>query len=118
MRLSIRYAMTYPDRAENPAEPLDLLSCPPLTFAPPDRDAFPCLRLAEAAAAQGGTACAVLNGANEEAVGLFLADRIGFHDIPRLVAEARAVVAVQQDPALEDILAADQAARQAVLDRA
>lgn len=51
-------------------------------------------------------------------MGLFLADRIGFHDIPRLVAEARAVVAVQQDPALEDILAADQAARQAVLDRA
>ena len=118
MRLPIRYAMTYPDRAESPAEPLDLLSCPPLTFAPPDRDAFPCLRLAEEAAAQGGTACAVLNGANEEAVGLFLADRIGFHDIPRLVAEARAVVAVQQDPALEDILAADQAARQAVLARA
>ena len=86
MRLPIRYAMTYPERVESPAEPLDLLSCPPLTFAQPDRDAFPCLQLAEAAAAQGGTACAVLNGANEEAVGLFLAGRIGFHDIPRLVA--------------------------------
>ena len=82
------------------------------------RDAFPCLQLAEAAAAQGGTACAVLNGANEEAVGLFLAGRIGFHDIPRLVAEARAAVPAEQEPALEDILAADQAARQAVLDRA
>ena len=118
MRLPIRYAMTYPERVESPAEPLDLLSCPPLTFAQPDRDAFPCLQLAEAAAAQGGTACAVLNGANAEAVGLFLAGRIGFHDIPRLVAEARAAVPTEQEPALEDILAADQAARQAVLDRA
>ena len=118
MRLPIRYAMTYPERVESPAEPLDLLSCPPLTFAQPDRDAFPCLQLAEAAAAQGGTACAVLNSANEEAVGLFLAGRIGFHDIPRLVAEARAAVPAEQEPALEDILAADQAARQAVLDRA
>ena len=118
MRLPIQYALTWPGRVAAVAEPLDLLSCPPLTFAQPDRDAFPCLQLAEAAAAQGGTACAVLNGANEEAVGLFLAGRIGFHDIPRLVAEARAAVPAEQEPALEDILAADQAARQAVLDRA
>ena len=118
MRLPIRYAMTYPERAESPAEPLDLLTCPPLTFAQPDRKVFPCLRLAEEAAEEGGTACAILNGANEEAVGLFLAEKIGFSDIPRLVAEARAAVAVQQAPSLEDILAADQAARQAVLARA
>ncbi len=118
MRLPIRYAMTYPERAESPAEPLDLLACPPLTFAQPDRDVFPCLRLAEEAAEEGGTACAILNGANEEAVGLFLAEKIGFSDIPRLVEAARAAVAVQQDPSLEDILAADQAARQAVLARA
>ena len=115
MRLPIRYAMTYPERAESPAEPLDLLTCPPLTFAQPDREVFPCLRLAEEAAQEGGTACAILNGANEEAVGLFLAAKIGFSDIPRLVEAARAAVAVQQDPSLEDILAADQAARQAVL---
>ncbi len=115
MRLPIRYAMTYPNRGENPAEPLDLLSCPPLTFAQPDRTAFPCLRLAEEAAAQGGTACAVLNGANEEAVRLFLADRIGFHDIPRLVAQARAEVAVVASPTLEDILEADRLARESVL---
>ena len=118
MRLPIRYAMTWPNRADSPAEPLDLLSCPPLTFAQPDREAFPCLRLAEEAAEEGGTACAILNGANEEAVGLFLAEKIGFSDIPRLVEAARAAVAVQQDPSLEDILAADQAARQAVLARA
>ena len=118
MRLPIRYAMTWPHRADSPAEPLDLLACPPLTFAQPDRDVFPCLRLAEEAAEEGGTACAILNGANEEAVGLFLAEKIGFSDIPRLVEAARAAVAVQQDPSLEDILAADQAARQAVLARA
>ena len=118
MRLPIRYAMTYPHRGVNPAEPLDLLTCPPLTFAQPDRNTFPCLRLAEEAATEGGTACAILNGANEEAVGLFLADRIGFHDIARLVAKARSQVRVVQKPALSDILAADAAARQSVLDGA
>ena len=93
--------------------------CPAAPLWPPGCSSAPSRRLlAEAAAAQGGTACAVLNGANEEAVGLFLAGRIGFHDIPRLVAEARAAVPAEQEPALEDILAADQAARQAVLDRA
>lgn len=115
MRLPIRYAMTYPERGVNPAEPLDLLSCPPLTFAAPDREAFPCLRLAEEAATEGGTACAILNGANEEAVGLFLADQIGFHDIPRLVEKARREVPVVREPDLEEILAADREARCAVL---
>ena len=115
MRLPIRYAMTYPGRGENLAEPLDLLHCPPLTFAAPDREAFPCLRLAEEAAAEGGTACAVLNAANEEAVRLFLTDRIGFHDIPRLVQLARAEVAPAAAPGLEEILEADQAAREIVL---
>lgn len=115
MRLPIRYAMTYPNRGENPAEPLDLLSCPPLTFASPDREVFPCLRLAEEAAQEGGTACAVLNAANEEAVGLFLAERIGFYDIPRLVQEARAAVKTVQAPSLEEILEADRAAREMVL---
>ena len=118
MRLPIRYAMTWPNRAESPLEPLDLLSCPPLTFARPDRETFPCLRLAEEAAQEGGTACAILNGANEEAVGLFLREEIGFSVIPRLVADARAAVTVVRDPSLEDILAADRAARRAVLDRA
>lgn len=115
MRLPIRYAMTYPQRGENPAEPLDLLSCPPLTFAAPDREVFPCLRLAEEAATEGGTACTILNGANEEAVRLFLAEKIGFYDISRLVAEARAEVPVVQNPSLEEILAADAAARRSVL---
>ena len=57
----------------------------------------------------------MLNGANEEAVRLFLAEKIGFHDIPRLVAKARAAVPVTADPSLEEILAADAAARRCVL---
>ena len=115
MRLPIRYAMTYPNRGYSPAEPLDLLKCPPLTFAEPDLEAFPCLRLAMEAVTEGGTACAVLNGANEAAVGLFLEERIGFNDISRLVAKARAAVPVRHDPRLEDILEADRMARQVVL---
>ena len=115
MRLPIRYAMTYPQRGENPAEPLDLLTCPPLTFAAPDREVFPCLKLAEDAATEGGTACAILNAANEEAVRLFLEDKIGFYDISRLVSEAREKISVIQNPTLEEILAADAAARRSVL---
>ncbi len=111
MRLPIRYAITYPNRAESPLEPLDLFSCPPLTFERPDREAFPCLRLAEEAAEEGGTACAVLNAANEEAVRLFLLDRIGFYDIPRLVARARNAVKTVAQPTLQDILEADAEAR-------
>mgnify|MGYP001097493867 CR=1 FL=1 len=114
MRLPIRYAMTYPERGENPAPPLDLLNSPPLTFSEPDRETFPCLRLAEEAAEAGGTACAILNGANEEAVRLFLAEKIGFYDISDLVAAARATVPVTQTPSLEEILSADHAAREAV----
>ena len=114
MRLPIRYAMTYPARGENPAPPLDLLNSPPLTFSEPDRETFPCLRLAEEAAEAGGTACAILNGANEEAVRLFLAEKIGFYDISDLVAAARATVPVTQTPSLEEILSADHAAREAV----
>ncbi len=117
MRLPIRYAMTYPARGENPAEPLDLLTCPPLTFAEPDRETFPCLRLAEVAAGKGGTACTILNAANEEAVRLFLADRIGFDDIFRLTIEAMTDIPVTLNPSLEDILAADAEARTQILRR-
>ncbi|WP_295762400.1 1-deoxy-D-xylulose-5-phosphate reductoisomerase [uncultured Oscillibacter sp.] len=114
MRLPIRYAMTWPRRAESAAEPLDLLHCPPLTFAEPDRGTFPCLRLAEVAAAKGGTACAVLNAANEEAVRLFLEERIGFREIFDLTAQAMTELPVAHKPGLADILEADAAAREAV----
>ena len=114
MRLPIRYAMTYPQRAESAEEPLNLLNCPPLTFEEPDRGTFPCLRLAEVAAAKGGTACAVLNAANEEAVRLFLEDRIGFQDIFDLTARAMTELPVIRRPSLPDILEADAAARREV----
>ena len=114
MKLPIRYALTYPYRAESPDAPLDLLTCGALTFAPPDETAFPCLRLARQAAKTGGTACAILNGANEAAVGLFLAGEIGFNDIPRRVERAMERVPVQYKPSLADILEADGAARREV----
>ena len=114
MKLPIRYAMTYPYRAETPDRTLDLLSCPPLTFAAPDEETFRCLKLARQCAAVGGTACAILNGANEEAVGAFLRDAVGFNDIPTLVEAALETVEQVSAPTLEEILAADHAAREAV----
>ena len=115
MKLPIRFAMTYPHRAESPDAPLDLLTCGALTFDRPDEEAFPCLRLAREAAAVGGTACAILNGANEAAVGLFLQGKLGFNDIPRRVERALERTEVQYQPSLADILEADRAARRAVL---
>ena len=111
MRVPIRLAMTYPHRVENPAEPLDLFTCGDLTFHKPDEAAFPCLALAKEAALRGGTACAVMNGANEAAVALFLEDRIGFYDIPRLVRGAMDGVAFIENPDLTQILNADREAR-------
>ena len=115
MKLPIRYALTYPYRAESPDTPLDLLTCGALTFAEPDERSFPCLRLARYAAAVGGTACAILNGANEAAVGMFLRGEIGFNDISRRVERALERVPVQYQPSLADILEADKAARRATL---
>jgi 1-deoxy-D-xylulose-5-phosphate reductoisomerase len=114
MRIPIQLALTYPDRVPSPTAPLDLLTCGPLTFEAPDPVAFPCLRLAMDAARRGGTACAILNGANEAAVDLFLKEMIGFADIWRLVSHALQTVPVAERPDLETILNADRAARQAV----
>ena len=111
MRLPIQYALTGPDRVPGPAKPLDLLACPPLTFQAPDSENFPCLALAMEAARTGGTATAVLNGANEAAVGRFLAGEIGFGEIPRLVERALETVPVVPTPTLDDILSADADAR-------
>ena len=110
MRIPIGLAMTYPNRAHNPAPALDLLSCGPLTFDAIDETAFPCFVLAKQAAQLGGTACTALNAANEEAVGLFLQDKIGFYDIADAV-EAALRLPVVQEPSLADIFEADRLAR-------
>ena len=110
MRIPIGLAMTYPNRAHNPAPALDLLSCGPLTFDAIDETAFPCFALAKQAAQTGGTACTAMNAANEEAVGLFLQDRLGFYDIADAV-EAALRLPVVQEPSLADIFEADRLAR-------
>lgn len=115
MRLPIQYALTWPRRTGGPAEPLDLCACGPLTFAQPDLNTFRCLDLALKAARTGGTAGAILNGANEAAVALFLEDRIGFLEIADRVALALDRVPVIREPSMTQILEADQAAREAVL---
>ena len=114
MRLPIRYALTYPDRGKSELPGLDLLSCPPLTFAPPDLEAFPCLKMAMECARTGGTVCAVLNGANEAAVELFRREEISFGQIPQLVARALDDIPNIAHPSMEEILEADQQARECV----
>lgn len=113
MRLPIQYALTWPKRVPGPADPLDIWNCGPLTFGEPDLDTFRCLALALEAAKTGGTAGAILNGANEAAVAQFLAGRIGFLDIADKVAQAMEKVPVIQNPTLTDVLEADAAAREA-----
>ena len=115
MRLPIQYALTWPERTAGPATPLDLLSCPSLTFASPDYEAFPCLSLALSAARTGGTATAILNGANEAAVARFLKREISFGQIAELVAAALERVSVRQAPTLADILEADRCAREVAM---
>ena len=114
MRLPIQLAMTYPERSATPVDFLDLTTCGALTFAEPDETAFPCLAIAKACAKQGGTSCAIMNGANEEAVFAFLRGDVGFNDIHRLVERALNEIEVKYTPCLQDILEADRAARECV----
>lgn len=114
MRLPIQLAMTYPERLPSPVDRLDLTQCAALTFVKPDLEAFPCLALARDCARQGGNLCAAMNGANEEAVAMFLRDEIGFYDIYRLVQKAVEETPFLSAPALEDILETDRLARLSV----
>ncbi len=110
MAVPIQYALTYPRRMPSPAGELDLCALGKLTFYPPDREAFPCLELCREALRRGGLVPAAANGANEQAVALFLEGKIGFLDIPRLVEAAMA----RQAPGvvtLEAVLEADREAR-------
>ena len=114
MRLPIQLAMTYPERLPSPVDRLDLTQCAALTFVKPDLEAFPCLALARDCARRGGNLCAAMNGANEEAVAMFLRDEIGFYDIYRLVQKAVEETPFLSAPALEDILETDRLARLSV----
>ena len=114
MRLPIQLAMTYPERLPSPVDRLDLTQCAALTFVKPDLEAFPCLALAQDCARRGGNLCAAMNGANEEAVAMFLRDEIGFYDIYRLVQKAVEETPFLSAPALEDILETDRLARLSV----
>jgi len=115
MRLPIQYALSYPERLANPHLPrLDWENMPELTFEPPDFDAFPCLRLAIEAGKQGGTYPAALCGADEIAVQQFLAGKIKFTDIPKLVEQTLDEHKAETRPTLEDIVAADDWARDKV----
>lgn len=114
MRLPIQFALTYPERKENPFPRLDLFTLGRLDFSPPDLERFPCLALAYAAGRRGGTMPAVMNAANEEAVTAFLAGRIGFRAIPALVEkvmEYHEKEGFVSSPDLETILDADSQAR-------
>ena len=117
MRLPIQLALTYPERCECPVENLDL-TAQPLVFSHPDLQSFPCLQLAMDAAKLGGTACPVMNGANEAAVALYLDDKIGFYDIYELVKGAMEAIPFIADPTLDQILECDAAARRYVAEHA
>lgn len=114
MRLPIQYALTYPQRLPCKVPRLSLAEVGRMTFYAPDNQAFPAMNLARHAARRKGNVGAVLNGANEAAVGRFLADELPFWKIPQLVEQAMEQVPYQAQPTLDDILASDRAARQAV----
>lgn len=110
MAVPIQYALTYPRRMPSPAGELNLWELQKLTFYPPDGEAFPCLELCREALRRGGLVPAAANGANEQAVALFLQGKIGFLEIPKLV-EAAMDRQTPGEVTLEAILEADREAR-------
>jgi 1-deoxy-D-xylulose-5-phosphate reductoisomerase len=113
MRTPIAHALAWPERIESGVQQLNLFDIARLDFAPPDLARFPCLRLAQAAAHTGGTAPAILNAANEEAVNAFLERRLRFTQIAEVIEHALASVRESDDATLESILASDTRAREA-----
>ena len=116
MRLPLLYALSWPERIYTDWEPLNLVKAGSLTFKEPDHQKYPCMGLAYAAGRAGGAMPAVLNAANEQAVALFLEEKISFLDIPRVIEKVcdRFVIHNSSTPSLDDILAADSWARQEV----
>jgi len=116
MKLPILYCLSWPERLETPWRRLNLTEVGELTFRAPDTKKYPCMELAYAVGRAGGTMPAVLNAANEEAVAQFLEERIHFLDIPEVIEAAceRHKPDLQSQPNLDEVLAADAWARQAV----
>lgn len=115
MRLPIQYALSYPERWEAPHERIDWVQLGRLDFEAPDPQRFPCLPLAYEALRRGGTAPAVLNAANEQAVQLFLQEQIRFTDIARLVEAALEHLSEPEPvPSYEHLQEADRRARRYV----
>ena len=116
MRLPLLYALSWPERIYTDWEPLNLVKAGSLTFKEPDHQKYPCMGLAYAAGRAGGAMPAVLNAANEQAVALFLEEKISFLDIPRVIEKVCDQFAIHNTstPSLDDILAADNWARQEV----
>ena len=113
MRIPIQYALTWPERLPSPVPRLDLAAYQKLTFFAPDYETFPCMTYCREAITRGGLYPAAVNAANEEAVALFLAGRIGFTAIPRLVASALDLTLPAGDTA-EAVLEADRHVREIV----
>jgi 1-deoxy-D-xylulose-5-phosphate reductoisomerase len=111
MRIPIAYALSFPERLPGRESFLDLIRAGPLEFFEPDMERFPCLRLARDAGKAGGTAPAVLNGANEIAVAAFLEERIRFKDLPAVISEVLERHRTVASPGLDEILEADRWAR-------
>ena len=120
MKLPILYCLSWPERLETPWRRLDLTEVGSLTFRKPDPARYPCMALAYAAGRAGGTMPAVMNAANEQAVALFLDEQIHFLDIPKLIDGVcdRHRVDLMSAPSLDDVLAVDAWARQAVREAA
>jgi 1-deoxy-D-xylulose-5-phosphate reductoisomerase len=118
MRLPLLYALSWPDRIHTEWQKFDLVTAGDLTFRAPDRQKYPCIDLAYAAGKAGGSMPAVLNAANEQAVALFLAEKIHFLDIPKVIEKVCDQHRTDHTltPSLDDILAADIWARQMVLE--
>lgn len=117
MRIPIQYALTYPKRLESPSQRLSLWDYGKLTFYKPDFEAFDCIKTALKAAALGGTAPAIVSGADEEAVALFLSGKINFLQIGELVSGALDSIKVTEIHNVDDVLSAVLAAREYVADR-
>jgi 1-deoxy-D-xylulose-5-phosphate reductoisomerase len=118
MRLPLLYALSWPERIATNWEPLDLVKSGDLTFRKPDHEKYPCMKLAYAVGRAGGCMTAIMNAANEQAVALFLDEKITFLEIPKVIEKVcdRFQSQNTSSPTLEDILGADAWARRAVLE--